>query len=66
MEWRKTAEPAELLSGLVVAVIILMLVVNPLWVGKKPLWLILCPPQPPDAKLQGNTDWLLHHHHHHM
>lgn len=58
------AEAAELLSGLVAAVIILMLVVKPLWVeGKKPLWLILCPPQPPDAKLQRSADRLLHHHH---
>lgn len=40
MEWGKNAE-TELLSGLVVALIILMLAVNPLWVGKKPLWLIL-------------------------
>lgn len=48
------AEAAELLSGLVAAVIILMLVVKPLWVEgrKKPLWLILCPPRPPNAKLQ--------------
>ncbi len=31
------AEAAELLSGLVAAVIILMLVVKPLWAGKKSL-----------------------------
>lgn len=31
----KCAEAAELLSGLVAAVIILMLVVKPLWAGKK-------------------------------
>ena len=60
------AEAAELLSGLVAAVIILMLVVKPLWAGggRKPLWLILCPAQPPDAKLEGSTDRLLHHHYH--
>lgn len=41
------AEAAELLSGLVAALIILMLVVKLLWAEeKKPLWLILCPPQP--------------------
>lgn len=60
------AEAAELLSGLVAAVIILMLVVKLLWKGKKPLWLILCPPQPLDAELQCSTGWLLHNHHHHM
>lgn len=67
VEGSRAAEAAELLSGLVAAVIILMLVVKPLGPGrgeevrkggggrKKPLWLILCPPQPPDAELHGTT-----------
>lgn len=39
------AETAQLLSGLVAAVIILMLVVKLLWAGGERLWLILCSPE---------------------
>lgn len=61
------AEAAELLSGLVVAVIILMLVVKLLREGGRgrDRGGSLADPLPPNAKLKHRTDRLHHHHHHH-
>lgn len=68
METEECAEAAELLSGLVAAVIILMLVVKPLWAERKKASLAdPLPSTDPAAELQGSTGRLLHHqHHHHM
>lgn len=66
--WRTEdcAEAAELQSGLVAAVIILMLVVKQLWQGGKASMADPLPSTALDAKLQGNTCWLVHHHHQHQ
>lgn len=57
--WRTEdcAEAAELQSGLVAAVIILMLVVKQLWQGGKASMADPLPSTALDAKLQGNTCW---------